>query len=458
MDLSSIQPFLDWLSSHQQWVALSIVAIAFLESLAIAGIVIPGVLLLFGACAVAGSGILGVWATLGSALLGAILGDCISFFLGKTLKDHIRDLWPFRNYPSWLDNGETFFHRHGGKSIIIGRFVGPIRPVLPLVAGMLNMPSLRFVIINFISAVAWAPLYVLPGYLFGLSLQQGVSLPEGLSNLGLLLLAIAVAAFIIIRLTHWHLHPDSRLYRAFHGWIDRQHNVRLFWHWLAERRGHQPTYPLISMLLFALSSLAFLAVWLLHANTDFFAVWNQLAQNYFSSIQHPWLTLLFKALASLGEPNCLRGFATIFVIWLFIKRHRSAAIHVILAIAIGELLIVAIQQTSNTLFPSVESTGITLVSALMAAFIAQEVEHQQRWWVYTASLFPVMLVSIATLYKGTQLFSSILGGVLLGICVCSAIRVSFSRYNTRVISVDLGFWISVLASLFFLGSYLVFNL
>ena len=68
MDLSSIQPFLDWLAAHQQWVALSIITIAFLESLAIAGIVIPGVLLLFGASAMAGSGILEIWTTLLCAL------------------------------------------------------------------------------------------------------------------------------------------------------------------------------------------------------------------------------------------------------------------------------------------------------------------------------------------------------------------------------------------------------
>lgn len=454
MDLSSIQPFLDWLSDHQQWVAVCIVAIAFLESLAIAGIVIPGVLLLFGASAIAGSGILGVWATLASALLGAILGDCISFYLGKTLKGHIRDLWPFKKYPQWLDNGEAFFHRHGGKSIIIGRFVGPIRPVLPLVAGMLNMPSLRFVSINFLSAVAWAPLYVLPGYLFGLSLQQGVTLPEGLSDLGLLLLVIAIAAFVVIRLTHWHLHPDSRLYRATHNWIDRQHNVRLFWHWLAERRGHHPTYPLISLVLFAFSSLAFLLVWLLHANTSSFDTWNQLVQSYFSNLQHPWLNQLFGILSSLGEQNCLRGFAAIYVIWLLIKRHTAAAIHVIAAIIAGELLVAGIQQTSNSLFPSLESGGITLVSGLMAAFIAQEVSHHQRWWVYTASLIPIMLVSIATLYQGLQLFSGILGGILLGITVCSAVRVSFSRYNTRAISINLGFWITTLVSLLFLGSYI----
>lgn len=454
MDLSPIQPFLDWLASHQQWVALSIVAIAFLESLAIAGIVIPGVLLLFGACAMAGSGILGVWTTLGCALMGAILGDGVSFFLGKTLKDHIRDLWPFRKYPQWLDNGEAFFHRHGGKSIIIGRFVGPIRPVLPLVAGMLNMPSLRFVGINFLSALGWAPLYVLPGYLFGLSLQQGISLPEGLSNLGLVLLGIIAIAFIVIRLTHWHLHPDSRLYKAAHAWIDRQHNVRLFWHWLAERRGHQTTYPLISMALLVFSTLLFVVLWLLNSNTAFFDYWNHYTQAYFAGIRHPWLDQLFMLSAKLGEANCLRGFTVIFVVWLLLKRHFAAATHVAAAVVAGELLGAGLQSASGSGFPGTATAGISLVSGLMASFVAQEVSHQYRWWAYTCALLPILLVSISMLYLGQLTLSSTLGGIFLGSAICGATRVSFSRYNTRAIHADPGFWLCSLVSLLFIGLYL----
>ena len=92
MDISSIQPFLDWLANNQQWVAICIFLIAFFESLAIAGIIIPGVLLLFGASAVAGGGTLDIGATLLSALTGAVLGDCTSFFLGKFAKQRIRNI------------------------------------------------------------------------------------------------------------------------------------------------------------------------------------------------------------------------------------------------------------------------------------------------------------------------------------------------------------------------------
>ncbi len=430
MDLSPIQPFLDWLADHQQWVAVSIAAIAFLESLAIAGIIIPGVLLLFGACAVAGSGTLGVWVALASALVGAILGDCVSFFLGKTLKDHIRDLWPFRNYPQWLDNGEKFFSKHGGKSIMIGRFVGPIRPVLPLVAGMLDMSSVRFISINFISALGWAPLYVLPGYLFGASLKQDVNLPDGIGNLGWLLLGICVALFLFVRLTHWHLQPESRLYRALHSWIDRQHSVRIFWHWLAEHRGERPAFPILSALLLIASLIAFSLVWLPAADAGLVGTLNFSTQSYFSNLQHPLLDNIFLFSLRLADSSCLIFLSVPLIFWLLMKRHIAAGLHFSMA------LVATITVSTLTSGISNETAGITLVSGLLATFIAQEVEHHKRWWIYCLTLLPIMLISISSLYQGKSLLSEVLAGIFLGLIICGATRLSFSRYNRHAIKAD----------------------
>ncbi|MEH6358550.1 MAG: DedA family protein [Pseudomonadales bacterium] len=449
MDLSSIQPFLDWLTAHQQWVAVCIVVIAFLESLAIAGIVIPGVLLLFGASAVAGSGTLGLWPTLLSALIGAVLGDCISFFLGKVAKHRIRGMWPFRKYPQWLDNGEKFFNRHGGKSIIIGRFVGPIRPVLPLVAGMLDMSSLRFVSINFVSALGWAPLYMLPGYLFGMSLQGDITLPDGLGELGLLLLAAAGVAFIVIRLSHWHLQPDARLYRTLHNWIDRQHNVRIFWHWLADRRDHSPTFPLLSMLLCLSSITALLLMWLLDTQTNLFTLLDQQVSQYFEGIQHPWLEALFNYLARLVDAVFLIGFASIFIIGLIAKRHFTAALHIIVALLINELL--------RNLVPGTQLTGITLTSCLMAAFVAQELNHQRRWWVYSATLLPITLATLPWLYVDQISITDMGYGILMGTTLCGVIRISFSRHNRHAINADPVLWLSsimaLIWSIFYIGFF-----
>ncbi|MES9896122.1 MAG: VTT domain-containing protein, partial [Candidatus Thiodiazotropha endolucinida] len=83
----------------------------------------------------------------------------------------LRGFWPFNRHPATLQRGITFFQRYGGKSVALGRFFGPVRAIIPLVAGMLGMPPLRFLAANILSALVWAPAYLLPGIVFGASLE-----------------------------------------------------------------------------------------------------------------------------------------------------------------------------------------------------------------------------------------------------------------------------------------------
>ena len=188
-----------WLSTHSQWLGFAIFLIALIESLAIAGLLVPGVVLMFAATAMAGGGDLRMWATLAWAFSGAVVGDLLSFALGRVFHQDIRHLSLFRRHPQWIDRGERFFRHYGVLSILIGRFVGPIRPVIPMVAGMFDMPVWRFIAINVVSALAWAPAYVLPGFFAGRALRwpvpeyfwpQALGLLAALAALGLVVLAL----------------------------------------------------------------------------------------------------------------------------------------------------------------------------------------------------------------------------------------------------------------------------
>lgn len=174
-----------WLGSHTRWLGLAIFLIALTESLAVAGLVVPGVLLLFAAAALAGSGNLGLLATLGWAFGGAVCGDLLSFAMGRWFHQDIRRLGIFARHPQWIDRGEAFFRHYGMSSIILGRFIGPIRPIIPMIAGMFDMPTWRFLLVNILSALAWAPVYVLPGYLAGNAARWPV--PESFWSEALLL-------------------------------------------------------------------------------------------------------------------------------------------------------------------------------------------------------------------------------------------------------------------------------
>lgn len=192
---------LGWLSSHTRWLGLAIFLIALVESLAVAGLLVPGVLLLFAASALAGGGNLGLLAALSWAFAGAVCGDLISFAMGRWFHQDIRRLRVFARHPHWLDRGESFFRRYGTYSIVLGRFIGPIRPIIPMIAGMFDMPFWRFLLVNVLSAIAWAPMYVLPGYIAGNATRWPV--PESFWSEALLLagglLAFACALLILLR-------------------------------------------------------------------------------------------------------------------------------------------------------------------------------------------------------------------------------------------------------------------
>ena len=97
------------------------------------------------------------------AILGAVLGDSVSYWIGRRFGGGIARLWPFSRNPELLPSGIRFFERHGGKSVFIGRFLGPIRAVIPLAAGIMQMPRGRFWVANVGSALVWAPLLLFAG-------------------------------------------------------------------------------------------------------------------------------------------------------------------------------------------------------------------------------------------------------------------------------------------------------
>jgi membrane protein DedA with SNARE-associated domain len=197
---------LGWLSDHRQWLGLAIFLIALVESLALAGLLVPGVVLLVAATAMAGSGGMGMLEVLALAFAGAVCGDLLSFILGRLFHQDIKRMRLFQRHPQWIDRGEGFFRRYGMLSVLIGRFVGPIRPVIPLVAGMFDMPAWRFMLVNLLSALAWAPVYVLPGYLAGQALHWDVPQffwPQALGLAGSLA-ALALGSLLILRTqTRW---------------------------------------------------------------------------------------------------------------------------------------------------------------------------------------------------------------------------------------------------------------
>lgn len=169
MDLFAnyIHPLTNWLQANPNWALFFTFIVALTESLAIVGSIIPGSVTMTAIGILAGSGILRIDLTLIASSLGAICGDSLSYLLGYFYSDKLTEMWPFKKYPSWLAYGKDFFERHGGKSVLIGRFVGPLRSIIPVIAGIMHMKQWRFLLANTLSAIGWSLLYVMPGVLIG---------------------------------------------------------------------------------------------------------------------------------------------------------------------------------------------------------------------------------------------------------------------------------------------------
>jgi undecaprenyl-diphosphatase len=174
-------PWLDsvtgWLTVNPQWLALAVFLVACVECLAIAGLIVPGTVLLFAVAVLAGSGALSLGETLLLGFLGGVLGDIVSYFLGRHFHQNIRRLPGLRHHPEWIAGAEAYFQRYGIASLLVGRFIGPLRPMLPMVAGMFDMPFPRFAAVSLLAAAGWSVAYLLPGWATGAAIR--LPLPEG---------------------------------------------------------------------------------------------------------------------------------------------------------------------------------------------------------------------------------------------------------------------------------------
>ena len=161
---------LEWIQLHPGWAGLVIFAIAFLESLAIVGLAMPGWLLLVGVGTLIGTGHLNFYEMAAFSFAGAAAGQGLSYLVGYKFQHRVHHWSWVERHQGLMKRAERFFRRHGVAGIVVGQFIGPIRAVISLLAGILNMPPKRFLFAMLGAALIWAPLYLLPGVAVGAAL------------------------------------------------------------------------------------------------------------------------------------------------------------------------------------------------------------------------------------------------------------------------------------------------
>jgi undecaprenyl-diphosphatase len=161
--VNTLLPHIENLGVWGYWLVF---AVALFESLAFVGAILPGATIVVFSGFLSAQGYLDFGDLIWFAAIGAIMGDNLSYYLGtkgtrlfknenKFLKEH------------HIDAGKIYFKKHGNKSIFLARFISPLRPIVPFIAGLTKMDFRPFIFWNVLSAFLWAIVNLALGYFFG---------------------------------------------------------------------------------------------------------------------------------------------------------------------------------------------------------------------------------------------------------------------------------------------------
>ena len=156
-----------FVKEHEAWAIPVAFFVAFAESFCFFSILWPGTAILVGIAALlAASGVeIGIlWPAIVAAGVGGSLGYAISYWIGRYFKESVPRIWPFSTHPMLIPHGERFFEKYGAWGVFFGHFFGPVRAVIPVVAGLFDMRQLPFQVANIVSAFIWAGGVIAPAF------------------------------------------------------------------------------------------------------------------------------------------------------------------------------------------------------------------------------------------------------------------------------------------------------
>jgi membrane protein DedA with SNARE-associated domain/membrane-associated phospholipid phosphatase len=180
------------------WTYVVVGVMAFLETGAFVGLVAPGETVVIAGGVIAGQGEISLLPLIALVWVCAVLGDTTSFYIGRKLgRGFLERHGPrFKITPERLDQVDGYFHRHGGKTILIGRFIGLVRALAPFIAGSSGLPYRRFLPYSIVGTGLWATTFCVLGYIFWRSFDRVASIAgQAIFGLGV---TIAVIVAIVV--------------------------------------------------------------------------------------------------------------------------------------------------------------------------------------------------------------------------------------------------------------------
>jgi membrane protein DedA with SNARE-associated domain/membrane-associated phospholipid phosphatase len=438
-----VSPLLQWLNANPQLAGLVTFAISAAESVAIIGTIVPGSITMTAIGTLAGAGIIPLWSTIIWAILGAIVGDGISYWMGRYFGIRLNNIWPFKNNPGVLKQGEAFVKKYGVMSVFLGRFVGPVRALVPLVAGMFGMRALNFTIANITSAIGWAPAYMLPGILLG---AASTELPPDIAMHFILVLFIMTLFIILciwiavklLQLIHFQTTQfQNKLWKRLQQSKYSHVLTVMLQHNDPARTAGQltlATYFCLAALLFVL-----LAIYIHFSNPMDMTI-NNAMYHLFRGIRNNVADNVMIYITLIGQDKVILSAIAVVCLWLAATKKWRAAIHLfILAFlatgvaAVFKHLVQSPRPWGILVIPAGYSmpSGHTVFAASLliglAYFITRGIRARWRWPVYLIALLIAAAVSTSRLYLGAHWFTDVLAGWLLSFALIFFVIISYQR-------------------------------
>jgi membrane protein DedA with SNARE-associated domain/membrane-associated phospholipid phosphatase len=422
------------------WVVL---LVSLLESLAFVGIVVPGSTFIVFIGALSARGYWDLADLIWFAAVGAILGDGISFSLGKKGKIlFTEDNRIFK--ASYLAKGQEFFKIHGAKSVFLGRFIGPVRPVIPFIAGLSRMETRKFYFWNVLSAMLWASASLLLGYFFG----HAWNLVEVWSSRAAAFLVALILFFVCTYfLEKFLLTKGKQLFEIIKSAfmtkfraISAKPGVRLFvkkhpvFTGILQNRLNTEKFSGLPLTLMAIAFLyvllALMGVIEDIIGQETIVAFDTRFENLLYVYRSPILVKIFLWITLLGKAKIVFSLAMVFTLLFLIWRKRDYILPFWITISgcylfiiFGKIFLhrqrpagVGVYEETFFSFPSGHATVAIGVYGFIAYFLIRWIgTWRSRLNLSFVAMMVIGAIGFSRLYLGVHFLSDVLGGYLLGL-------------------------------------------
>ncbi len=437
-----------FVAAHMYWIGVAIFLATTLESMAIVGSIFPGMSIVIALAGIAASLGANIWVLVAWCAAGAVLGDGASYWLGHRYGDRLRGVWPFSGNPQLLDRGVGFFHRYGGMSIVVGRFLPFTRAVVPLAAGMLGMNPARFFVANVLSAIGWALLSILPAAGLGLAFTVINAASSRVAVMLGVIVAVFLSAWIFAQVTARLLLPWfdilwAKAYRALEGRSDRA--TRFLGDLFGSTR--RPTTASVAWLIVTMGLAAAFAGVLEDVVTGDPLVRADIAINHiFQIFRTPLGDGIMVAITLMGDSVVVMAASAVLLAGLAILRAWRTFGLAFVALA-GTALFVPLLKlilhkprpieiysgASAFGFPSGHSAFAGVLLGLVAVIGTRGLSRNAQAAVWTMAFTVSIMIGLSRIYLSAHWPSDVIGGLLFGWTMAGLFGLFEERLGDRAV-------------------------